>query len=134
MIRYPSFIIVFLIVFVAISLYQVKHFITQKELELAAINKKIINTQSDLNILKAELSYLKRPNRIEKIARNKLDLNDFIFIGGATLVQFTIFAYTKIDGIQHGLRFHNSIEKIKHIEIFKFQSKSSFFQHIWRIF
>ena len=51
MIRYPSFIIVFLIVFVAISLYQVKHFITQKELELAAINRKIINTQSDLNIL-----------------------------------------------------------------------------------
>ena len=76
MIRYPSFIIVFLIVFVAISLYQVKHFITQKELELAAINKKIINTQSDLNILKAELSYLKRPNRIEKIARNKLDLKE----------------------------------------------------------
>ena len=76
MIRYPSFIIVFLIVFVAISLYQVKHFITQKELELAAINRKIINTQSDLNILKAELSYLKRPNRIEKIARNKLDLKE----------------------------------------------------------
>ena len=76
MIRYPSFIIVFLIVFVAISLYQVKHFITQKELELAAINRKIINTQSDLNILKAELGYLKRPNRIEKIARNKLDLKE----------------------------------------------------------
>ena len=76
MIRYPSFIIVFLIVFVAISLYQVKHFITQKELELAAINKKIINTQSDLNILKAELSYLKRPSRIEKIAVNKLQLKE----------------------------------------------------------
>ena len=76
MIRYPSFIIVFLIVFVAISLYQIKYFITQKELELAAINKKIINTQSDLNILKAELSYLKRPNRIEKIAKNKLELKE----------------------------------------------------------
>ena len=34
MIRYPSFIIVFLIVFVAISLYQVKHFVSQKELAL----------------------------------------------------------------------------------------------------
>ena len=76
MIRYPSFIIVFLIVFVAISLYQVKHFITQKELELAAINKKVIRAQSDLNILKAELSYLKRPNRIEKIAKNKLELKE----------------------------------------------------------
>ena len=76
MIRYPSFIIVFLIVFVAISLYQIKHFITQKELELAAINKKVIRAQSDLNVLKAELSYLKRPNRIEKIAKNKLDLKE----------------------------------------------------------
>jgi len=76
MIRYPSFIIVFLIIFVAISLYQVKYFITKKELELTSINKKITNAQSDLNILKAELSYLKRPNRIEKIAKNKLKLKE----------------------------------------------------------
>ena len=76
MIRYPSLIIVFLIIFVAISLYQVKHFVSKKELELAKINKKIITTQSDLNILKAELSYLKRPSRIEKIAVNKLQLKE----------------------------------------------------------
>ena len=76
MIRYPSFIIVFLIIFVAISLYQVKHFVSKKELELAKINKKIITAQSDLNILKAELSYLKRPSRIEKIAVNKLQLKE----------------------------------------------------------
>ena len=76
MIRYPSFIIVFLIIFVAISLYQVKYFISQKELELTSINKKITSAQSDLNILKAELSYLKRPNRIEKIAKNKLKLKE----------------------------------------------------------
>ena len=76
MIRYPSFIIVFLIIFVAISLYQVKHFVSKKELELAKINKKIITTQSDLNILKAELSYLKRPSRIEKIAVSKLQLKE----------------------------------------------------------
>ena len=76
MIRYPSFIIVFLIILVAISLYQVKHFVSQKELELAKINKKIITAQSDLSILKAELSYLKRPSRIEKIAINKLQLKE----------------------------------------------------------
>ena len=76
MIRYPSLIIVFLIIFVAISLYQVKHFVSKKELELATINKKIIATQSDLNILKAELSYLKRPSRIEKIAVSKLQLKE----------------------------------------------------------
>ncbi len=76
MIRYPSFIIFFLIVFVAISLYQVKHLITQKELELSVINKNIIRTESDLNILKAELSYLKRPKRIENLAKNQLKLRE----------------------------------------------------------
>lgn len=78
MIRYPSFIFVFLIIFVAISLYQIKHFITKKELELAVINKKISNAQLDLNILKAELSYLKRPNRLEKIAKNNLNLKGIL--------------------------------------------------------
>ena len=76
MIRYPSFIIFFLIVFVAISLYQIKYFITQKEVELSVINKKITNTKSDLNILKAELSYLKRPQRIENLAKEKLKLRE----------------------------------------------------------
>ena len=80
MIRYPSFIIVLLIVFVAISLYQVKYFITKKEVELTIINKKIISAQSDLNILKAELSFLKRPSGIEKIARNKLNLKEITAI------------------------------------------------------
>ena len=76
MIRYPSFIIFFLIVFVAISLYQVKYLITQKELELSVINKNIIRIETDLNILKAELSYLKRPKRIENLAKNKLELRE----------------------------------------------------------
>ena len=57
-------------------MYQVKHFVSQKELELAKINKEIISTQSALNILKAELSYLMRPSRIEKIAKNKLQLRE----------------------------------------------------------
>ena len=78
MIRYPSFLIVFVILFVAIFLYQIKHYITKKEIELAQINNNINETESDLNILKAELSYLKRPDRIEKIALNKLGLREIL--------------------------------------------------------
>ena len=74
MIRYPSSLIFFVILFVGISLYQIKHLITKKEIELSQIKNNISNTQLDLNILKAELSYLKRPDRIEKIALNKLGL------------------------------------------------------------
>ena len=78
MIRYPSFLIIFVILSVAISLYQMKHLITKKEVELYQIKKKINDAQSDLNILKAELSYLKRPSRIEKIALDKLGFKEVL--------------------------------------------------------
>ena len=78
MIKYPSFLVVFVIIFIAISLYQIKFFITKKEIELAKINKLIKNTKLDLNILKAELSYLKRPDRLEKIAKNKLNMTEVL--------------------------------------------------------
>jgi len=76
MIRYPSFLIFFIILFLGVSLYQVKHLITKKEMKLAQIKNNIKNAQSNIKILKAELSYLKRPDRIEKIALNKLGLRE----------------------------------------------------------
>ena len=78
MIRYPSSLIFFVILFVGVSLYQIKHFITKKEIELTQIKNNIKSAQSDINILKAELSYLERPDRIEKIARNKLELREVL--------------------------------------------------------
>ena len=78
MIKYPSFLFVFLMICTAISLYQIKHFITKKEMELAKTNKAIKKTQSDLYILKAELSYLKRPDRLEQIAKNKLNMKSVL--------------------------------------------------------
>ena len=78
MIRYPSSLIFFVILFVGVSLYQVKHFITKKEIELTQIKNNIKSAQTDINILKAELSYLKRPDRIENIARNKLGLKEIL--------------------------------------------------------
>lgn len=78
MIKYPSFLVVFLMIFTAVSLYQIKHFITKKEIELAETNKAIKTTQSDLYILHAELSYLKRPDRLEQIAKNKLNMKGIL--------------------------------------------------------
>ena len=76
MIKYPSFLNFFIILFLGISLYQVKHLITKKEMELVEIQNNLKSAQSNINILKAELSYLKRPDRIEKIALNKLGLRE----------------------------------------------------------
>ena len=78
MIRYPSSFIFFVILFVGISLYQIKHFITKKEIELTQIQNNIKSAKSDIKILKAELSYLKRPDRIEKIALNRLGLREIL--------------------------------------------------------
>ena len=78
MIRYPSSLIFFVILFAGVSLYQIKHFITKKEIELTQIKKNIKSAQSNINILKAELSYLKRPDRIEKIALDKLSLREIL--------------------------------------------------------
>ena len=78
MIRYPSSLIFFVILFAGVSLYQIKHFITKKEIELTQIKNNIKSTQSNINILKAELSYLKRPDRIEKIALNRLGLREIL--------------------------------------------------------
>ena len=78
MIRYPSSLIFFVILFAGVSLYQIKHFITKKEIELAQIKNNIKSAQSNINILKAELSYLKRPDRIEKIAIDKLGLREIL--------------------------------------------------------
>ena len=78
MIRYPSSLIFFVILFAGVSLYQIKHFITKKEIELTQIKNNIKSAQSNVNILKAELSYLKRPDRIEKIALEKLGLREIL--------------------------------------------------------
>ena len=78
MIRYPSSLIFFVILFAGVSLYQIKHFITKKEIELAQIKNNIKSAQSNINILRAELSYLKRPDRIEKIAIDKLGLREIL--------------------------------------------------------
>jgi hypothetical protein len=45
---------------------------------LKTIKTKIVNAKSDLEILNAELSYLKRPDRIEKIALTKLELKEIL--------------------------------------------------------
>ena len=78
MIRYPSFLVIFLILIVGISLYQIKFSINENEIALRTIKTKIDDTKSDIEILNAELSYLKRPERIEKIALNKLELKEIL--------------------------------------------------------
>ena len=78
MIRYPSFLVIFLILIVGITLYQIKFSINEHEIVLKNIKAKIDDTKLDIEILNAEISYLKRPERIEKIALNILELKEIL--------------------------------------------------------
>ena len=78
MIRYPSFLVIFLILIVGITLYQIKFSINENEIVLKNIKAKIDETKLDVEILNAEISYLKRPERIEKIALNILELKEIL--------------------------------------------------------
>ena len=57
MIKYPSFLVVFLMIFTAVSLYQIKHFITKKEIELAETNKaiKVLNKYNNIITMPCKL-------------------------------------------------------------------------------
>ena len=50
----------------------------KNEIALRTIKAKIDDTKSDIDISNAELSYLKRPERIEKVALNKLELKEIL--------------------------------------------------------
>ena len=110
MIRYPSFLFVFFIIFVAISLYQIKHSISKKEMEIAKINKDIIQAKSNLYILKAELSYLKRPDRIERIALTKLKMRPVLPIDIWNLEDLVS---SKVSKHKEGLWWHFYLLKTK---------------------
>ena len=49
MIRYPSFLVIFLILIVGISLYQIKFSINENEIALRTIKAKIDDTKSNVN-------------------------------------------------------------------------------------
>ena len=74
MIRYPSILWVFAIVLIGTFIYEIKRVIIKKETEILLL-KQIKNEKSDLNkLLNAELAYLSHPNRIEKIAKEYLNM------------------------------------------------------------
>ncbi|WP_020592604.1 cell division protein FtsL [Kiloniella laminariae] len=58
----------------AIVLFQVKQDVTDLELQLAVVERKIANDKEAIRILQAEWSYLNQPDRLEKLATRYLDL------------------------------------------------------------
>tara|TARA_B100001741_G_C16325481_1_gene492407 strand:+ start:61 stop:357 length:297 start_codon:yes stop_codon:yes gene_type:complete len=78
MIRYPSIILIFFILFAGISIYELKSMQLQKEKIILNLENKIRKKNERIKLLKAELSYLSRPQRIEKIATELLNMKTIL--------------------------------------------------------
>ena len=78
MIRYPSILLIFLILFVGITVYEIKSVVVEKEKVIKSLQNKINEKNQTLKLLQAELAYLSRPQRIEKIATNLLNMKPIL--------------------------------------------------------
>ncbi len=80
MIRYPSILLIFIILFVGIAVYEIKSVVIEKEKIIKNLENKISQKNQTLKLLQAELAYLSRPQRIEKIATKLLNMKPILSI------------------------------------------------------
>ncbi|MBT5415916.1 MAG: hypothetical protein HOH66_06150 [Rhodospirillaceae bacterium] len=76
MIRGTSLAIVGLIALIGIGLFHLTHEVRELEEELARLNRDILAEQEAAHVLKAEWSYLTRPDRLEELNLRFLHLGD----------------------------------------------------------
>ncbi|MBU0726486.1 MAG: energy transducer TonB [Alphaproteobacteria bacterium] len=65
---------IFLIGGAGVALFLLKYEVQEREEQLARLNSQIIRDQEAIQILRAEWSYLNRPDRLADLARRYLDL------------------------------------------------------------
>ena len=78
MIRYPSILLIFLILLSGISIYVIKSMVVEKEKQLIYLENQIVKKREKIKLLEAELAYLSRPERIEKIATELLNMKNIL--------------------------------------------------------
>tara|TARA_A100001011_G_C14049093_1_gene731119 strand:+ start:158 stop:439 length:282 start_codon:yes stop_codon:yes gene_type:complete len=78
MIRYPSIFWIFLVIFSAISIYEIKRIIIVKENKIVKLRKTIDTKKDYTKLLNAELAFLSRPSRIESISKKLLNMKKII--------------------------------------------------------
>jgi hypothetical protein len=59
---------------VGFGLFQLKHEVQELEDEMFRLNRAIVGEQQAIHVLKAEWSYINRPQRLEALAARHLDL------------------------------------------------------------
>ena len=59
---------------ISLGLYHLKQEVMQLEIRMAAVNKAIVVEQEAVRVLRAEWSYLNRPDRLDELAGRHLDI------------------------------------------------------------
>jgi cell division protein FtsL len=72
--RFLNVFSVLLVVAMSIGLYNLKYKVEAQERERARLTEDILNEQDAIRILRAEWSYLTRPERLQSLAERHLDL------------------------------------------------------------
>ncbi len=72
--RFLNLLSVCLVVAVSIGLYNLKYKVEAQEEEKARLTQEILNEQDAIRVLRAEWSYLTRPERLQILAERHLDL------------------------------------------------------------
>ena len=78
MIRYPSIMLIIFVLFAGIGIYELKTIKIQKEKIISNLENKIKKKNERIKLLKAELAYLSRPQRIEKLATELLNMKTIL--------------------------------------------------------
>ena len=78
MIRYPSIMLIFFVLFAGIGIYELKTIKIQKEKIISNLENKIKKKNERIKLLKAELAYLSQPQRIEKLATELLKMKTIL--------------------------------------------------------
>ena len=74
MIRPFTLIAVGLIALMSVALFQVKYEVRDLEVELSVLNKQALADEEAIQVLKAEWSFLNRPDRLQALAERHLEL------------------------------------------------------------
>ncbi len=74
MIRPLTLIAVGLIALMSVALFQVKYEVRDLEVDLSVLNKQALADEEAIQVLKAEWSFLNRPDRLQALAERHLEL------------------------------------------------------------
>lgn len=72
--RIPLFFLIGMCLITVYGLFYIKDRVTTLRTELKEVKKQIESEQDTMHILKAELAYLTSPERLQRLAKNYLDL------------------------------------------------------------